>query len=301
MRRRNAWLVAASIVILLAIVLALTLLRPEPKTPEAFIEASRVPMQRLTPVDSAQLSGYFEAFNYDWPPSDRVPAIAVHSLPTDFGQLDTEERRSLFLRSLLPLVLAENHQLLRLRKRVLEIDQQSGELNRQDHELLSELFERYRIVGEPGESEARQRLLRRLDAVPPELALAQAANESGWGTSRFTREANNLFGEWTWDPDAGLKPRQRRAGATHFVRVFPDLESSVRTYILNLNVGHAYGDFRSERERMRNQDEPLDGLTLAGTLERYSERGLDYIDEIRAMIRFNNLHQVNSAELALAE
>ncbi len=127
--------------------------------------------------------------------------------------------------------------------------------------------------------------------------MAQAANESAWGTSRFAQQGNNLFGIWLFGEGAGLVPEQRPEGATYRVRVFGSLSASVAGYMHNLNRGHAYGKLRRLRARMRRTHQPLDGEVLAQGLLRYSERGAAYVAEIQAMIRHNQLRAVDGSQL----
>ncbi|MCG8435772.1 MAG: glucosaminidase domain-containing protein [Gammaproteobacteria bacterium] len=134
--------------------------------------------------------------------------------------------------------------------------------------------------------------------IPHSLVLAQAALESGWGTSRFAQEANNLFGVWTWNPKEGLPPRRKSKGASHFVRKYEDLRASVRSYLFNINVGHAYRDLRRSRAAMREQNQDIDVMQLAAELESYSERGEQYVEEVRIMIEYNRLALLTHAELA---
>jgi Bax protein len=143
----------------------------------------------------------------------------------------------------------------------------------------------------------QQRLLRRVDEVPVALALAQAAIESGWGTSRFVHQANNLFGHWTYRHDRGLVPREREAGKTHRVRIFTTLRSSVQAYLHNLNTGRAYRHLRLLRAILRENDQPLDGEHLAAGLLHYSERGQAYVDEVRTLIRSNHLTHFETVRL----
>lgn len=251
-------------------------------------------------ADSAdELAGALDATDFLWPPESSIPPVQVERFPDDMNELATDTRRAVFFRALLPLVMYENAVISYHRENVQALleDGTPPELGTDERIYLGQLKERYRVEGDLGDLAVRRQLLRRLDEVPASLALAQAANESGWGTSRFTREANNLFGEWTWNEDQGLLPQQRAEGATHFVRIFPDLHASVRSYIHNINIGHAYGELRQERASLREQDEPLDGLALAGGLIRYSERGQAYVDEVRSMIRQNGLHQMPDLEL----
>lgn len=132
-------------------------------------------------------------------------------------------------------------------------------------------------------------LLSRIDVVPASLVLAQAANESGWGTSRFAVEGRNFFGIWCYQPGCGIPPARRDAESSHEVRKFSNVLEGVHFYIHNINMGHAYAELRAIRAEVRAEDEKPTGTVLAAGLLRYSERGEDYIDEIRAMIRQNNL------------
>ena len=132
-------------------------------------------------------------------------------------------------------------------------------------------------------------LLVKVDIVPASLVLAQAANESGWGTSRFAVEGRNFFGIWCYQPGCGLKPKHRNSGSKHEVRKFRSVLEGVRFYIHNINIGHAYDDLRDMRAQVREEEKRPTGLLLAGGLSRYSERGEEYVKEIRSMIKSNKL------------
>ncbi|WP_290649492.1 glucosaminidase domain-containing protein [Aquisalimonas sp.] len=255
------------------------------------------PMVSIQPETATQLQGAFATLDYDWPPNDTVPALAVRAFPP-LGELSVDERKSVFFRTLLPLIVAENQIMLKTRERLGEIFA-GGEIepNSREDRLLQTVAARFRVAGDSNSTAFREELLRRVDAVPADMALAQAANESGWGQSRFTREANNLFGVWTWHEDRGLVPERRVAGATHFVRVFPDLRASVRNYLYTINVGDAYAGLRESREQGRAEGVGLSGARLAAGLHRYSERGEAYVEEIRSMIRVNDLEGLDGLQL----
>jgi Bax protein len=224
------------------------------------------------------------------------------------GARDTEEhsgtgRKSQFIAALLPVVSAENERLLETRQRLTELQQSVARgriLPQQQQNWLARLAADYRIDGELPPAELLERLLQRVDAIPAGLAIAQAANESAWGTSRFAREGNNLFGVWTWDEDKGVKPERRAAGKTHLVRVYDSQAESVRDYMLNLNSHPAYQPLRALRAQLRNREQPLSALRLAEGLEAYSELGDEYVRRIQSMIRANDLEQVASLQLATA-
>jgi Bax protein len=134
--------------------------------------------------------------------------------------------------------------------------------------------------------------------VPPSLALAQAASESGWGTSRFAREGNNYFGEWCFSEGCGLIPGRRGAEQTHEVEVFPTVEAAVDSYFRNLNRVAVYEPLRETRARARAAGRPITGEALAAGLERYSERGTVYIEEVRSIISYNDLERYDASQLA---
>lgn len=245
----------------------------------------------LAHVQSAEaMRVLFEGRGSAWPPQDTVRPLSVKAFPPGLRALEAQTRKRLFFGALLPAVLAENARIRRERGR-LEFAFARGWLvpGGRLHRYVTTLSARYGMQGDPNDPRFQRRLLHRVDEVPPALALAQAANESAWGTSRFAREGNNLFGHWTWDRTRGMVPRRRNAGAKHFVRIFPDVRSSVRAYLHNLNAGRAYRRLREMRAVMRAAGQPLDPMVLAGGLLRYSERGQAYVDAIRALMRDNGL------------
>ena len=245
-------------------------------------------------VDSPQaLEELFAEYDYQWPPQDKVPLLMLGALPEGLGAIDVKLKKSLFFRALLPIVLSGNKVILQQRQLLIATFAKGDiEAGSDVEKTLSEISANYRVDGKINNPEIRELLLRRVDEVPIAIVLAQAANESGWGTSRFTREANNLFGEWTYRSGEGLKPLKREDGENHSVRVFPDLTGSVISYLHNINIGHAYETLRQLRAIMRERQEPLDALALSAGLIRYSERGQAYVDEIRRMIRVNRLQQL---------
>ncbi len=261
--------------------------------------ADMVPsMVQLPPAEADELIALFDLLGFAWPPDVVVPAIAVQQLPAGLDDMEVEQRKALFFRSLLPLILAENLLMLETRYRLQEILSRGAlEQDSSEYRALATLGERFRVSGEPNDAAFRALLLKRIDAVPADMALAQAANESGWGTSRFTREGNNLFGVWTWEADQGLIPEDRPEDADHRVRIFPDLRASVRNFVYTINVGNAYRDLRELRREMRENGDRLTGVALAAELTAYSERGEAYVAEIQNMIMHNGLDQLPELEL----
>ncbi len=222
-----------------------------------------------------------------------VPRLVVERLPRDMGALDSSEfRKAVFIKTLLPLLLMENERILADRARLREILFAGPDADPADREWLASLAERYGV--EP--SQPRE-LLRRVDAVPVSLAIAQAAIETGWGTSRVAQAGQALFGQMVF----------RNADDDGKVRKFEQLEHAVQAYAENLNTHRAYAEFRRAREQAR-RDNPAagadltapDGYNLAQHLRRYSERGMDYVREVRSLMRVNGLRALDRAKLDAA-
>lgn len=258
----------------------------------------------LAPVnasESQELEALFANLDYPWPldAEAKVPPVMVDPLPKDLAEVpDVKLKKSLFFRSLLPIVLAENQKLREQRRYLLALfSMDLPPVGSDKRRWLEEQLVTYRIKGSIEDEPIRQELARRLDEIPVALVLAQAANESAWGNSRFAREAKNLFGEWTYREGEGLVPEARAEGEKHAVRIFPTLRASVQSYFNNLNSGHAYEELRLMREELRNNSRDLNALKLAKGLVRYSERGEEYVREIQKMIRANRLNTLATVAL----
>ncbi|MHA7814918.1 MAG: glucosaminidase domain-containing protein [Pseudohaliea sp.] len=153
---------------------------------------------------------------------------------------------------------------------------------------LRALAREYEVPWDPDNLPAlASSLWRRVDVVPPALALTQAAKESGWGRSRFAVEGNNLFGQWCFEPGCGIVPARRPAGSQHEVAAFDSVDEAIRRYMNNLNTHERYAPFRERRAQLRASGSALTGRALVGGLLGYSERGEVYLDELRAMMRQN--------------
>lgn len=207
-------------------------------------------------------------------------------------EYDKDTRKQEFIALLLPYIETENRRLTALRHKVGEIFNRletDSALSASEKQLIEKLTSKYRVTGNPLETKtARKEMLRKIDIIPSSLALAQAANESAWGESRFAQQANNLFGIWTYDQDKGLKPKNREEGKTHLVRIFDDVGESVQYYMHTLNSHPAYAGLRKIRQQLRSNGHAIDGHQLAAGLEKYSARGQVYIDLIRSLIKQND-------------
>jgi Bax protein len=238
--------------------------------------------------------------------SSQSMTLAGEVLPARLAdpELPVSDRKQLFIETLLPVIEMENLRVLKQRERALQLLQQAS-LGRQPEadaiQWLQQLAKSYRVEGDPlADAAAAAALQARVDAVPTGLALAQAANESGWGSSRFAQEANNLFGIWTYDPKQGIKPKQRASGKSHLVRVFDSLRQSVRIYLHTLNSHPAYKPLRSRRAQLRKDRLPLEAAVLADGLVKYSELGQDYVTIIKSVIRDNELERFDYTRIAAA-
>ena len=217
-----------------------------------------------------------------------LPDWANDDLPDFSGYRDTTEKKAAFFSFLYPRIVLANSRIL-IERDYLDSLAGKEELTSKEYRWLARQSERLRVDAEPGSREQFSLLRKRLDVIPPSLILAQAANESAWGTSRFATKGNNLFGQWCFSKGCGLVPLGRAEGASHEVASFPSPYRSVRAYIQNLNRHPTYQLLRDVRLRDRRNNGPLSGLELAEGLLGYSERGEEYVEEIRAMIHYNNL------------
>lgn len=216
----------------------------------------------------------------------------------DFSQYtDVKAKKQAFFSYLQPIVEINNQQILADRQRMESLtDTLAADLSASNQDFVADLIYRYRVKDTLSGAALHQELMRRLDTVPVSLALSQAAMESAWGTSRFAREGNNLFGQWCYEAGCGIVPKRRGAGQVHEVASFDDVDAAVASYLRNINSHPAYSDLRGARAQLRASGETVTGTILAAHLLRYSERGQDYVDEIRSMIRVNKLGALDLAE-----
>jgi Bax protein len=170
------------------------------------------------------------------------------------------------------------------------LEKSADKLTQQDIAFVDEMSELYLKDHDSSDTLASAKILQEyIRVIPPSLALAQAANESAWGTSRFATDANNFFGQWCFKKGCGLIPSQRNSGQVHEVRKFESPEGSVRSYIRNLNTHYTYDELREIRDNLYDKNKPVTGIDLAEGLKGYSERGEEYVKELQSMIRFNKL------------
>ena len=222
-------------------------------------------------------------------------ALNIHAetVPDFASMKDVKQKKRAFFEYIYPLLEVANKEVLVKRKKISQIqaDLVAGDkLTPGELEFLVAVSAEYSLKPEDSASKGGvEKLLRSVDYVPPALALAQAANESAWGTSRFAKEGNNFFGQWCFKKGCGIVPARRDAGSKHEVRKFASTQGSVRAYVKNINTGRAYSSLRGIRVKLRSKNAMLTGHDLAAGLVKYSARGEAYVKEIRSMIRTNKL------------
>ncbi len=260
-------------------------------------------MLRGHSLAAASLSGDIPGMAYDLDSvssgNAEVPRLFLASLPSDMGTLSKEEaRKVVFFKVVLPLVLYANEEILTDRERLWRIRYQvrrGMRLGPLDRLWLIIKTEKYQVA--PGDLDE---LARRLDVIPPSLALAQAAMESGWGSSALVRQRNALFGQSLTERTEAVTSSRLTVGLTREASNFDNLLESVRAYVRNLNVHPAYQQFRQSRAGMRSGGAPVDGMLLAPFLKNFSEQGGDYVGSVRAIIEANGLRRLDDARLQYA-
>ena len=220
-----------------------------------------------------------------------VPLKFARHIPAKHFELTGDAQKQSFIKLVLPLILAANDELLQ-RREAVEASVQANDRNKLDQWAVL-----YRIDSENFDDfELAERLLRRVDTIPVALALAQAAVESGWGTSRFAQQGNALFGQWAWTESAGMRPLAA-SNERAVVRSFGSLLESVRAYMHNLNTHQNYKRFRDARYRLKPQTEAVKASRLATYLDSYAEIGQAYVKKLLAVMSSNNFDQYAEAKL----
>ena len=220
-----------------------------------------------------------------------VKPVKLSLLPNEMKMIEsTEKRKNLFIQIILPLIIEENNRIKLNRKKLFSILNKNHNSNA-EKKWLNEKFKQYGVLNKDLST-----LKVRMDTVPVSLAIAQAAKETGWGTSRFALEGNALFGQWTWSGE-GIKPADADHNATHKVMKFKILKSSIRAYQRNLNTHSGYKEFRMARAALRDNRRNLNGLILATYLNKYAATGTEYVKIIKQIIKQNNLTDFDNVKL----
>ena len=248
----------------------------------------------LVRYTTSEIDSLFKEVNYnlkDVRNTKLVKPVDISLLPNEIKSIEnTKKRKNMFIKIVLPLIVKENNKIRIDRKRLFTI------LNKNSNTDIEKkwLEKKYKQYGVRKNDLSSLKI--RMDEIPVSLAIAQAAKETGWGTSRFALKGNALFGQWTWSGE-GLKPKNADKGKDHKVMKFHSLQLSVRAYLRNLNTHSTYKNLRKARTELRNQNKSLDSIILSKHLDKYAETGSQYIEVLQKIIEQNNLKDFDEARL----
>ena len=220
----------------------------------------------------------------------KVKPIYFTKLPKDLDTIkNVKEKKETFLQILLPLVVAENEKIKKDREYLLKI--LKGNVSEKSKKWLNKKYKAYKVSDRD-----INELIEKIDIIPTSIALAQAAKESGWGTSRFALEGNAIYGQWTWNGD-GIEPLEKTKNQNHKILKFPLLRASVKAYIINLNTHRGYKSFRVKRANLRKQNKKLAGIDLIHELENYAQTGKEYTKILEKIIKQNDLDELETVTI----
>ena len=245
-------------------------------------------------IDTQITLNLFENLKYDLKSirlGQSVKPVYLSKLPKDLKKIkSTNKRKDTFIKIVMPLILSENEKILEDRNKLFRIlGKQSNTMG--EKVWLKRRFKDYDIKGED-----IAELKLRMDIVPTSIAIAQAAKESGWGTSRFALEGNAMYGQWTWDGE-GIEPSKKDKKKEHKILKFPKLQSSVAAYMKNLNTHRGYSEFRDKRSKIREKKQEVNGLDLVDYLYNYAQTGSEYVKTLKIIIQQNNLDDFDTSIL----
>ena len=263
--------------------------KAEPEETEEFPK-----LENTVSLNAETTINLFEDLGYDLKgirAGQKVKPIYLTKLPRDIKTLgNTHQKRELFIKIILPLILDENEKITEDRKKLFKI--LAKDFNTVGERVwLKRRFKEYKV-----EDRDTAKLKMRMDIIPVSIAIAQAANESGWGTSRFALEGNALFGQWTWSKK-GISPKNKDPNKSHKILQFQILKASVRAYKNNLNTHNAYQEFREVRAQLRQEDKQITGLDLTKYLKSYASIGEKYVVILEDIIEKNSLTDFDKADL----
>ena len=245
-------------------------------------------------LSAATIEELFKETNYnleDVRINKLVKPVSLKLLPKEIKKIEnTKKRKDLFIQIILPLVIKENNNIKRDRKKLFSILNKSKN-TKLEKIWLKKKFKQYGVINKDLST-----LKVRMDEIPASMVIAQAAKETGWGTSRFAQEGNALFGQWTWSGE-GIKPAAADSDTTHKIMKFKVLQASVKAYQRNLNTHSSYKEFRSTRAGLRDDKKKLDSLILSEYLDSYAETGKEYVKILQQIIRQNKLKDFDDAKL----
>ena len=261
----------------------------------------------ISDIDYSELLKIFNAYEYSFKKvrdSRLAPRIFVKSIPDDSHKIkDVKTKKQLFIKMMLTIALKVDEEIELERKDFLSIYEKIEKeepLSKEDKIKIDGFAKKYRTKSKFSDDRKYpvlvKSLFNKIDILPPSMVIAQAIEESGWGTSRFARLGNALFGEWSWD-GTGMIPRGREKGEIYRVKTFKTTLDSVRSYMRNINSHKNYYQLRIKRKEARYRNMVFSGYDFAGALHGYSQKGSDYVDSIRKIIKRNNLSDFDYVKL----
>ena len=267
--------------------------KPEPKKEKSPSQVTELVLPNLN-IKTETVLSLFEDVEYDLKTvryQKRVKPIYFTQFPKDLDEIkDTKLKKETFIKIVLPLVVAENDKILDDKLKLKRITSKKMTSDKEKSWLRLKLRE-YKV-----KNSDMTELNKRMDIIPVSIALAQAAKESGWGTSRFALEGNAIFGQWTWTGQ-GIEPLNKGKNEGHKILRFPILRASVKAYKNNLNTHRGYSEFREKRYSIRKRNKSIKGLDLTDTLDRYAQTGKEYTDILEQIIKQNDLSDFEKVQL----
>tara|TARA_B100000579_G_C22845236_1_gene863955 strand:+ start:607 stop:2142 length:1536 start_codon:yes stop_codon:yes gene_type:complete len=267
--------------------------KPEPKKEKSPSQVTELVLPNLN-IKTETVLSLFEDVEYDLKTvryQKKVKPIYFTQFPKDLNEIkDTKLKKETFIKIVLPLVVAENEKILDDRIKLKKITSKKMTTDKEKSWLRLKLRE-YKV-----KNSDMKELAKRMDTIPVSIALAQAAKESGWGTSRFALEGNAIFGQWTWTGQ-GIEPLNKGKHEGHKILRFPILRASVKAYKNNLNTHKGYSSFREKRSNLRKRNKKIKGLDLTDTLDKYAQTGKEYTEILEQIIKQNNLSDFETVQL----
>ena len=267
--------------------------KPESKKEKSPSQVTELVLPNLN-IKTETVLSLFKDVEYDLKTvryQKRVKPIYFTQFPKDLDEIkDTKLKKETFIKIVLPLVVAENEKILNDKIKLRKIMSKKMTSDKEKSWLRLKLRE-YKV-----KNSDISELDKRIDIIPVSIALAQAAKESGWGTSRFALEGNAIFGQWTWTGQ-GIEPLNKGKHEGHKILRFPILRASVKAYQNNLNTHKGYSEFREKRHNIRKRNKSIKGLDLTDTLDRYAQTGKEYTDILEQIIKQNDLSDFETVQL----
>ena len=267
--------------------------KTEPKKEKSPSQVTELVLPNLN-IKTETVLSLFEDVDYDLKTvryQKKVKPIYFTQFPKDLDEIkDTKLKKETFIKIVLPLVVAENEKILDDKIKLRKIISKKMTSEKEKSWLRLKLRE-YKV-----KNSDFSELDKRMDIIPVSIALAQAAKESGWGTSRFALEGNAIFGQWTWTGQ-GIEPLNKGKHEGHKILRFPILRASVKAYKNNLNTHKGYSEFREKRHSIRKRNKSIKGLDLTDTLDKYAQTGKEYTDILEQIIKQNDLSDFETVQL----